>query len=133
MVELLHRHGLRQEILLPGTFEDLEMVLSVAELCILPGASQGLSWLMPTAVVSDLPTLMCDSPAARARLGSTAQALLFERGNAQHLRNRFEDWLLHPERWQQATAQAAAHVKRHAATLEHWRGLLDRCERSQRA
>lgn len=133
LFDLLHRQGWRQEFLMPGTFEDIEPVLSAADICILPGASQGLSWLMPTALMSGLPTLVCNSAAARARLGDVADELFLERGGAQQLRSKFESWLKQPSRWQQPTQRAADHLLRTPSAVEGWRRLLQRFGKTQPA
>jgi glycosyltransferase involved in cell wall biosynthesis len=133
LFEFLHRQGWRNEFLMPGTFEDIEPVLSAADLCILPGLSQSLSWLMPTAVVSGLPTLVCDSTAARARLGPAGDELLFERGNAQQLQLKFQQWLAQPLRWQQPLARSAEHLLSNCSAVDGWRRLLARFEKRQPA
>lgn len=133
LFDLLYRQGWRREFLMPGTFEDIEPVLSVADLCILPSASQGLSWLMPTTLSSGVPTFVCDSPPARARLGNAADDLLFERSNTQQLRSKFESWLKQPARWEQPTARAAQHLLGSYPAVEGWRRLLERFEKTQHA
>ncbi len=59
--EMLRREGWRRDVLMPGSFEDPDVVLSAADLCIVPSASQGGQWVMPTALASGLTTFMCDA------------------------------------------------------------------------
>lgn len=131
LAELLRHEGWKNDILMPGTFEDLELVLVAADLCILPGASHGLSWLLPTAVSNGLTTFACDSPAARSRLG--ASSLFFEQGNTQEFREKIGAWLERPAAWKQATAEAAQHLLRHAPVIDQWRELVARFERLKRS
>lgn len=133
LFDLVHRQGWRHEFLMPGTFEDIEPVLSVADLCVVPSASQGLSWLMPTAISSGVPTLVCDAPAARARLGTAADELFFQRSSAQQLHTKFQAWLKQPSRLQQPTARAAEYLLNGCSAIEDWRRLLERLERTQPA
>lgn len=133
LFDLVQRQGWRHEFLMPGTFEDIEPVLSVADLCVVPSASQGLSWLMPTAISSGLPTLVCDAPAARARLGAAADELCFERDSPQPLHTKFQAWLKQPSRLQPPTARAAEHLLRGPSAIDDWRRLLERLERTQPA
>jgi glycosyltransferase involved in cell wall biosynthesis len=130
LAELLRHEGWKNDILLPGTFEDIEVLLQAADLCILPGASQGLSWLLPTAVSNGLTTFLCDSPAARSRLG--ASPLVFEQGNTMQLREKVEAWLEQPCAWRQATSEAAQHLLKSAPVVDQWRELVANFERLRR-
>ena len=135
LVEMLRREGWKSDILMPGTFEDLDVVMAAADLCILPGAAQGLSWLLPTAVTSGLTTLVCDSPAARSRLGGAANPLLFEQGNTQQLREKVQSWLERPKSWQPTTNEAAQHFHATCSStaIERWRELINQFEQVKKS
>lgn len=129
LVDLLRREGWKTEFLLPGTFEDMEVVFLAADLCLLPGAAQGLSWLLPTALVNGLTTFACDCPAARSRLGAVdGSPLLVEPDRPLQLRNNVEAWLQRPEPWQQATIEAAAQLAPQVRIVDQWRSLVSELE-----
>ncbi len=60
--ELIRREGWRGDMIMPGTFEDPELLMSAADLCLLPGMGQGLGWILPTALKIGLPVIACDGP-----------------------------------------------------------------------
>lgn len=132
MVELLRREGWHSDILMPGTFEDLELIFQAADLCVLPGASHGLSWIMPTALTNGLTTLVCDSPAARSRLGLNSCPILFEQGNTQQLCQKVESVLDHPKSWRAATQAAAEPFQLSPSPIAQWLRLIRQFERSGR-
>jgi glycosyltransferase involved in cell wall biosynthesis len=124
LYELLRREGWRQDVLMPGTFEDLDVVLAAADLCVVPGHSQGLSWLVPSALTNGLTTFLCDSTAARSRLSTNAAALMFEQGNAQQLTMMLEKWLAQPSYFKSALAKVSEHLQNIPPIVERWRDLV---------
>ena len=131
LADLLRREGWKNDILMPGTFEDIDVALLAADLCILPGAAQGLSWLFPTAVANGLTTFACESPSARSRLGNLASPLLFEQGNTLELRNKVEAWLDCPDAWQPPTTQASAQLRNRPPVIDQWRELVTQFARTK--
>lgn len=131
--DMLRRQGWRNDFLMPGTFEDAECVLSAADLCVLPGASQGLAWTLPAAVSSNLATLVCDSPSARARLGFDAQEIVFEQGNSLQLKAMLESWCINPRKFQNATEKISRHLMGAGSVVDCLGQTLGRLTRSRQS
>lgn len=124
LFELIRREGWRHDFLMPGTFEDLDVVLAAADLCVVPGCSQGLSWQVPTALANGLTTFVCDSDAARSRLGNSAGALMFEQGNAQQLGTLLQSWFEKPSQWTSSMARISERLQSAPPIIERWRDIV---------
>jgi glycosyltransferase involved in cell wall biosynthesis len=73
MHERLRGEGVRASISMPGSFSDIADVLAAADLYV-QCDQQGLDFLLPAAVSSELPVVMADDPTARQWVsGSCAQ------------------------------------------------------------
>lgn len=61
----LHDHcrqiGVRQNVAMPGTFVALEDLLRLADVLVIPSGSEGLEYLLPTAVSAAVPLLVADT------------------------------------------------------------------------
>lgn len=123
LYELTQREGWRNDFSMPGTFEDLDVVMAAADLCVIPGMSQGLSWVVPTALSNGLTTFFCESAAARARLGNNT-ALMFEQGNSQQLSERIEQWLEQPKEFKAIVARVCERLPSATSIIDRWRGLV---------
>ncbi len=109
---------------MPGSFEDPDVVLAAADLCIVPSPSQGSGWLMPTALGSHLTTFACDAPAIRSQLGEHAGELLFAAGDSQRLSEMFSRWCHLPSQFQVAVGQVAGHLWNHNSMIDEFARLV---------
>jgi hypothetical protein len=124
LFDLIRREGWRHDFLMPGTFEDLDVVLAAADLCVIPGCSQGLSWQVPTALTNGLTTFVCDSDAARSRLGNSAAALMFEQGNAEQLSALLQTWFVKPDQWRSPIAKICERLQSAPQVVQCWRDMV---------
>lgn len=104
--EALQRNGLHRLVAMPGSFTDLEQVLQVANLCVLPAPGRGLGWLLPTCLASSLPIAIADSSEARAALGEAASPLCFNAEDPVALQSWVRHWLRNPKPIAQSVAAA---------------------------
>ncbi len=123
LYDLLKHEGWRHQFVMPGTFEDPELLLTAADLCVIPTAAQGASWLLPSALTNGIAAFGVDSPAMRARLPRHETEVLFEVGNQQMLGDMFGRWCKRPELYRDL-AKDIAHGFEHPLQIEsHWRSL----------
>ncbi len=88
-------------------FEDLDEVLRVADLCVMPARGNGLSWLTPKCIASGLPFIAPDSPELRSMADYEALGqLVFRDGDVEHLRERVAQWLDSPQPFRQSILRA---------------------------
>ena len=125
----LRYNGWHNLIAMPGAFEDLDEVLRVADLCIVPARGHGLGWLIPKCAASSVPFLTPDSPELRSLLDSqNASQLTFRDGDVESLREKISHWLHTPLPFRQAIAQARE--QQVSQPLPAWDALLARCAAS---
>lgn len=124
LYEMLRREGWRRDVLMPGSFEDPDLVLAAADLCIVPSATQGSGWVMATALGSSLTTFVSDAPAIRSRLGSHSSELLFEVGNNHRLSELVNRWCHRPSQFQAAVGQVAEQLWTHNASIDEFTRLV---------
>lgn len=110
LYDILRREGWRRDIFMPGSFEDPDVVLAAADLCIVPVAGQGNTWVMPTALASGLTTFVCDAPSIQSRLGAAASELCFTNGDFDRLRELVSQWCQRASRFQSPVRQVAQHL-----------------------
>jgi glycosyltransferase involved in cell wall biosynthesis len=124
---LICRGGWRSDILLPGTFEDIETVISAADGCILPSAVQGQSFLLPALLSSGVPLIACDSPAARLGKNQHSSLQLLEPGSNEDLHEKLESFFLQTRRWDQLACAAAHSGPTPTQIISHWSQVLQQC------
>ena len=124
LYDTLRREGWRRDVLMPGSFEDPDIVLSAADLCIVPSAGQGNHWVLPTALASGLTTFVCDDPATRWRLGNQASELSYENGDFNRLAQLFKRWSERANVYRPALEQVAQYLWDNNASVEQYRGLI---------
>ncbi|MDX1927220.1 MAG: glycosyltransferase family 4 protein [Pirellulaceae bacterium] len=125
----LRYNGWHNLIAMPGAFEDLDEVLRVADMCIIPARGHGLGWLIPKCAASSVPFLTPDSPELRSMVDSepTSQ-LTFRDGDVESLREKISQWLHSPIPFRQAIARARE--QQAGQPLPAWDSLLARCAAS---
>lgn len=125
----LRYNGWHNLIAMPGAFEDLDEVLRVADMCIVPARGHGLGWLIPMCAASSVPFLSPDSPELRCLVNSeNASQLTFRDGDIESLRDRISQWLHTPTPFRQAIARARE--QQVGQPLLAWDSLLTRCAAS---
>ncbi len=129
LYELIRREGWRGDMIMPGTFEDPELLMSAADLCLLPGMGQGLGWILPTALKIGLPVIACDGPNVREVLHVHHCPILYESGDSLALRRKVEEASVNPTKLQQQTASLAMGLPTESDVLEQWRSLASRLQR----
>ncbi len=68
----LRGSGLRESIAMPGSFCDVEDLLTAADAYFQPD-DEGLEFWMPSAIAADLPIVSVDTPSARAVIGGSSR------------------------------------------------------------
>ena len=125
----LRYNGWHNLIAMPGAFEDLDEVLRVADLCIIPARAQGLGWLIPKCAASSIPFLTPDSPELRGLVDNeNVSQLTFRDGDVENLREKISLWLNTPLPFRQAIARARE--QQVSQPLPAWDSLLARCAAS---
>lgn len=124
--ELLRRSGWRGAVVMPGTFEDLELLLQAADLCVLPTIGEGLGWILPHALDAGLPTLVCDGPDVGSMLSHDSRPLLFKNGETGELRDRIANWIDEPRTIDAAARTAATCLAPSNSVLQGWLELSRR-------
>lgn len=125
----LRYNGWHNLIAMPGAFEDLDEILRVADLCIIPARGHGLGWLIPKCAASSVPFLTPDSPELRGLINTeNASLLTFCDGDAESLRAKITQWLNAPLPFRQAIARARE--QQVSQPLPAWDALLARCATS---
>lgn len=104
--------GLHRIALMPGVFSCIEPLLQAADLCLFPAADCGKFWLLPTCLVSDIPSLMAQSVGLEPLLKEGWSTLTFRPGSYQDLHAKIESWLRKPADLIQATRQAREAIRR---------------------
>ena len=125
----LRYNGWHNLIAMPGAFEDLDEVLRVADLCIVPARGHGLGWLIPKCAASSVPFLTPDSPELRSLFVSeNVSQLTFRDGDVESLREKITQWLNSPLPFRQAISRAREQQVSQPAPA--WDSLLARCAAS---
>ena len=125
----LRYNGWHNLIAMPGAFEDLDEVLRVADLCIVPARGHGLGWLIPKCAASSIPFLTPDSPELCGLIDTeNVSQLTFRDGDVESLREKISQWLHSPLLFRQATARARE--QQVSQPLPAWDALLARCAAS---
>ncbi len=125
----LRYNGWHNLITMPGAFEDLDEILRVADMCVVPARGHGLGWLIPKCVASSVPFLTPDSPELRALVDSESLSqLTFRENDVEGLRDRVAQWLHTPNPFRQAIARARE--QQVSQPLPAWDSLLARCAAS---
>ncbi len=92
--EQLRYNGWHNLISMPGAFEDMEDVLRVADLVVVPSRGSSLGWLIPKCIASGIGLLAAESPELRSFVPPEAEkTICFREGNTDQLRGRIESWL----------------------------------------
>lgn len=105
--EQLKYNGWHNLIAMPGAFEDMDEVLRVADICVVPARGQGLGWLVPKCITSFIPVLVADGPELQCCFSSqTNSSLVFRDGSIENLREKLIQWLKEPQALRQASASA---------------------------
>ncbi len=125
LYDQLRYHGWHNLIAMPGAFEDLDEVLRVADLCVVPARGHGLSWVIPKCAASSLPFLTPDSAELRSVVNCDANGpLTFRDGDVESLRNRLIQWLNSPLQSRTAIASAREHLV--SQPIAAWDAMLAR-------
>ncbi len=131
--EQLRYNGWHNLIAMPGAFEDLDEVLRVADLCVIPARGQGLGWLVPKCVTSFIPMLVADGAELQSFFTSESDSpLVFRQGNVDHLREKLIRWLNEPQAFRQAAINARQQMMGQTFSGS-WESLLASCTNKFRA
>lgn len=129
LYEQLRYNGWHNMIVMPGAFEDLDEILRVTDLCIVPARGHGLGWLIPKCAASSVPFLTPDSSELRGLIDTeSASPLTFRDGDVESLRFKITQWLNSPLPFNQAIARARE--QQVSQPLPAWDSLLARCAAS---
>ncbi len=127
LYEQLRYNGWHNLIAMPGAFEDLEEVLRVADLCVIPARGQGLGWLLPKCVTSFIPLLVADGVELQSFFAVEPHSpLVFRDGSVENLREKLIRWLNEPQALRHASAQARQQMMG-LAFSGSWESLLASC------
>ena len=91
LVNFIYERNLQYQVVMPGTFDDIQSVLMAADLFVLPSRCEGISIALLEAMAASLPVIASDIP-----------------GNRQVIDNGENGWLIsmqHSERLSQAIVQ----------------------------
>ncbi len=125
----LRYNGWHNLIAMPGAFEDLDEILRVADLCIVPARGHGLGWLIPKCAASSVPFLTPDSAELRSLIDSEpASQLTFRDGDVESLREKISQWLHSPVPFRLAITRARE--QQVSQPVPAWDSLLARCAAS---
>lgn len=123
LYDVLRREGWRRDVLMPGSFEDPDIVLAAADICIVPSLCQGSNWVLPTALAAGLTTFVRDVPSIRSRLGAASSELTFELGESNRLSELFKRWCQRSRQFEPIVNEVAKQLWASNATLEQYRNL----------
>ncbi len=125
LYDQLRYNGWHNLVAMPGAFEDLDEVLRVADLCVIPARGRGLSWTIPKCAASSLPFLTPDSPELRNVVNCDPNGpLTFRDGDVESLRNKLNQWLNNPLPHRTAIAGAREHLV--SQPVPAWDAMLAR-------
>lgn len=111
LYDQLRYNGWHNLVAMPGAFEDLDEVLRVADLCVVPARGHGLGWVLPKCAASSLPFLTPDSPELRSVVNCDVNGpLTFRENDVESLRNKLSQWLNSPLPFRNAIASAREHL-----------------------
>jgi L-malate glycosyltransferase len=123
----LRYNGWHNLIAMPGAFEDLDEILRVADLCVVPARGQGLGWLVPKCVASLIPVLAAEGAELRNIIPCEPDSpLTFRDGSADHLRDKLIRWLNEPQSIRQACVAAREQMVSQAFGGS-WETVLTQC------
>lgn len=125
LYESLQLHGHHRNVVMPGMFSCFESLLQAADMCLFPAAGVGMSWLIPTCLVSGLAVLVANSPDLTWLLGSAASSISFEPRSKDHLSSRIEQWMRNPEQLVASTRLAGQLIRRQASNAIPRGGLAE--------
>lgn len=103
---LLNEYSIHRLVALPGVFTTLEPVLQAADLCLFPARDCGLSYLLPTCILSGIPVLAARSPELENLAGTLTSELSFEADSAAELHQKIRKWWFSPAVLEDATRSA---------------------------
>jgi glycosyltransferase involved in cell wall biosynthesis len=124
--EQLRYNGWHNLIAMPGAFEDMDEVLRVADLVVVPGRGQGLGWIVPKCIASGISLLAVESPELRSMLpGDQEKLITYRDGDIELLRNRIEQWVQNPQALRNAIGVAREHIVGQRSNV-NWETILTR-------
>ena len=114
-----------RDILLQGSFDSIDELLQLADLCLFPSAGQGVQFYQPMTVASGIPALFSDSPDRRALLGSDDR--LYFQPSQDGIREKLMAWYQNPLSLREATESAQHHFHNTApmqSACDRWHATL---------
>ncbi len=127
--ESLRDRSWHRDILLQGSFDSIEELLQLADLCIFPGEATSTQFYAQAIVSSGIPWFAAQSSDMRAIAGPNSSRLLFSSGDASALTQLIGDWLRDETQFQPAWQAARDHFQKHFSidhALRSWSELIHR-------
>jgi len=113
LCQQIEARNLAPSVVLPGTFDRVDELLSAADLFVLPRREGGTSLALLEAMAAGLPVLAVDTPSSRDTLTDGREGLLVREGNCGAMSAAIGRLLDHPELAERlgaaARQRAAAH------------------------
>lgn len=125
--------GWHREILLFEPFDDLEELISVADLAIVSHPESALQFSAPLIVASELPMAMASTVESMHWLPETHLMKWYD--NRESLHERLRDWIVHRQQWLAEATALRAHAMNHLAIDRHrdlWRTAVVSDQREAR-
>ena len=123
LYEQLQFFGHHRTVIMPGVVTSIDTLLQAADLCLFPSSSVGLSWLVPSCLISGIPTLVARSSELNWHLGLLAAAIDFEAESSSSLLERIEHWTRSPEELTAACRSAGQLIRRQSLNTLNGHGL----------
>jgi glycosyltransferase involved in cell wall biosynthesis len=124
---LLREHAWHRDILLQGSFDAIEELLTVADLCVFPSPSADRQFLFPSVVSSGRPWLAVDSIETQALIGDDCGPGLIDEREFP-LAERVRKWLNDPSELEQCAARGRQYLLEQnvvAGATDAWSQLLE--------
>lgn len=103
--------GIHHQAYLPGAFDDVDDVLTAADLFVLPSYEEGMSLALLEAMAAGVPVVATDIPGNRALVTHEEHGLLVPPHDPSALRSAIERLLESPQLAQRLAANARARVE----------------------
>ena len=118
LYQRLNYHGHHRNVVMPGIVTSIETLIQAADLCLLPAAGVGQSWILPSCLISGVSTLVAESPELIHMLGGCSDAISFNGRSATDLQSKVTRWLTSPNELAAASRQAGNLIRRQRADME---------------
>ncbi|HBJ35809.1 MAG TPA: hypothetical protein DDZ51_13895 [Planctomycetaceae bacterium] len=122
-------HSVRQNVAMPGTFVDFDDLFQVADLLVVPSATDSLESTLPAAVGAALPIVVADSPDTRSFFAGAEEAVgWFTADDTDSMRSAIRAALIDlPARraWARSLRRKWMQHRPYQSTVEDYKHLLE--------